>query len=76
MTNDNCILFSHVVRNRMLGALEQLGAYKKDQTHPLDKHIHLIYNKLWTTFHVTYSEHYELSVEQQMWIVLDSLPDS
>ena len=58
----------------MFGALEQLGAYKKDPTHSLDKHIHLINNKLWT-FHVTYSEHYELSVEQQMWIVLDSLLD-
>ena len=24
---------------------------------------------------MSYSEHYELSVEQQIWIVLDSLPD-
>ena len=25
---------------------------------------------------MTYNEYYELSVEQQMWIMLDSLPDS
>ena len=25
---------------------------------------------------MTYSKHYELSVERQIWIVLDSLPDS
>ena len=34
-----------------------------------------MFNKPWT-FHVIYSEHYELSVEQKMWIVLDSLLDS
>ena len=39
------------------------------------QHIYVMYNKLWT-FHVTYSEHYELSVEQHLWIVLDSLLDS
>ena len=39
------------------------------------QHIHVMYNKLWT-FHVTYSEHFELSVEQHLWIVLDSLLDS
>ena len=73
--NANYILFSHVLRDKMFGALDRLYAYKKDPTHSLDEHIHLMYNKLWT-FHVTYSEHYELSVEQHMWIVLDSLPDS
>ena len=59
----------------MFGALKRLYAYKKDQIHSLDEHIHVMYNKLWT-FHVTYNEHYELSIEQQMWIVLDSLSDS
>ena len=34
-----------------------------------------MYDKLWN-FQVIISEHYELSVEQQMGIVLDSLPDS
>ena len=75
MSNANYIFFSLVVRNRMFGALERLCAYRKDPTHSLDEHIHLMYNKLWT-FHVTYIEHYELSMEEQMWIVLDSLPDS
>ena len=63
MSNANYILFSHVMRNRMFVALERLCAYRKDSTHSLDEDIHLIYNKLWT-FHVTYSDHYELSVEQ------------
>ena len=60
--NANYILFSHV-GNRMFGALERLCAYRKDPTHSLVEHIHVMYNKLWT-FHVTYSGHYELSVEQ------------
>ena len=34
-----------------------------------------MHDMLWN-FHVTFHEHYELSVEQSMWIVLDSLPDS
>ena len=73
--NANYILFSHVVRNIMFGTLERLCAYRKDPTHSLDEHIHMMYNKL-RTFHVTYNEHYVLSVEQYMWIVLDSLLDS
>ena len=73
--NSNYMLFSHVVRNRMFGALKRLCAYRKDPTHSLAKHIHVMYNKLWT-FHVTNSEHYELSVEQHMWIGLNSLLDS
>ena len=59
--NVNYILFSRV-GNRMFGTLEQLCAYRKDPTHSLAEQIHVMYNKLWT-FHVTYSEHYELSVE-------------
>ena len=55
----------------MFGVLERLCAYRKYPTHSLAEHIHVMYNKLWT-----YSEHYELSVEQQMWIVLNSYPDS
>ena len=62
MSNVNYILFSHVVRNRMFGTLERLCTYRKDKTHSLDGHIHLMYNKLWT-FHVTYNEIYELSLE-------------
>ena len=75
MFNVNYNLFSHVVRNRMFGSLERLCAYRKDPTHSLAEHIHVMYKKLWA-FHMTYSEPYDLSVEQQMWIVLDSLPDS
>ena len=59
----------------MFGALESLYAYREDPTHSLDEYIHLMYNKLWT-FHVTYSERYELSVDQKLWIVFDSLNDS
>ena len=59
----------------MFSALKRLCAYRKDLTHSLTKHNHMMYNKPWT-FHVTNSEHYELSVEQHMWIVLDYLPDS
>ena len=59
----------------MFGILERLCVYRKDLTHSLAEHIHVMYNKLWT-FHLIYSGHYELLVEQQMWIVLDSLPDS
>ena len=62
MFNANYILFSHVVRNIMFCSLEGLYAYKKDPTHSLVEHIHVMYNKLWT-FHVAYSEHYELLVE-------------
>ena len=65
MSNVNYILFLHVVSDRMFGSFEGLCAYRKDPTHSLDEQIHLIYNKLWT-FHVTYSEDYELSVEQHM----------
>ena len=75
MSNANYILFSHVVRDRMFDALERLCTHRKDPTHLLNEHIHLMYNKLWTS-HVTYIEHHELSVEQKMWIVLDSLLDS
>ena len=75
MFNANYILFSHVVRNRMFSTLKRLCAYRKDPTHLLTKHIHMMYNKPWT-FHVTNNEHYELLVEQHMWIVLDYLPDS
>ena len=63
MLNANHIFFSLVVRNRLLGALERLCAYRKDPTHSLTEHIHVMYNKLWT-FHVTYNEHYELLVKQ------------
>ena len=63
MSNANYILSSYVMRNRMFGTLERLCAYRKDPTHSLDEHIHLIYNKLWT-FHVTYNDHYELLMEQ------------
>ena len=31
MSNVNCILFSHVVMNRMFGGLERLCAYKKKE---------------------------------------------
>ena len=34
-----------------------------------------MHDMLWN-FHVTFHKHYELSVQQQMWIVLESLPDS
>ena len=63
MFNANYILFSYVMRNRMFDALERLCAYKKDPTRSLAEHIHVIYNKLWT-FHLTYNEHYELSIEK------------
>ena len=56
-------------------ALQQLYEYKKDSNHSLHEHIGIMYDKLWN-FHVTFNEHYEFSVEQQMCIVLDSLPDS
>ena len=59
----------------MFGSLERLCVYRKGPTHSLVEHIHVMYNKPWT-FHVTYNEHYELLVEQQMWMVLDFLPDS
>ena len=35
----------------------------------------MMYDKLWN-FHVIFNEYYELSVEQQMCIMLDSLPNS
>ena len=47
----------------MFGVVERLCAYRKVPTHSLAEHIHVMYNKL-CTFHVTYSENYELSVEQ------------
>ena len=50
MSNANYILFSHVVSDRIFGALERLCAYRNYPTHSLDEHIHLIYDKLWT-FH-------------------------
>ena len=56
-------------------ALERLGQYKKDPNHSLEEHIVVMHDMVWN-FHVTFHEHYELSVEQQMWIVLDSLLDS
>ena len=58
----------------MMIALERLCEYNKVPNHSLEEHIGVMYNKLWN-FHVTFNEHYELSVEQQMGIVLDSLPD-
>ena len=72
MFNANYILFSHVVRNRMLSALERLCAYKKNPKYSLREHIDVMYKKLWT-FHVICCEHYELLMELQMWIVLNSL---
>ena len=48
---------------------------RKDPNHSLEEHIGIMYDKLWN-FHVTFNGHYELSVEQQMCIVLDSLSDS
>ena len=65
MFNANYILFSYVVRNRMFNSLERLCAYRKFPTHSLVEHIYVMCNKLWI-FHVTYSEHYELLMEQQM----------
>ena len=67
--------FLNVVGEQMMIALERLGQYKKDLNHSLEEHIGVMHDMLWN-FHVTFHEHYELSVEQQMWIVLDSLPDS
>ena len=40
-----------------------------------NEQINVMYSKPWT-LHVIYIEHYELSVEQQMSIMLNSLPDS
>ena len=40
------ILTYSVVRDRMFGVFERLCTYRKDPTHSLDEHIHLIYNKL------------------------------
>ena len=59
----------------MMIALGQLGQYKKDRNHSLEEHIGVKHDMLWN-FHVTFHKHYELLVEQQMWIVLDSLPNS
>ena len=58
----------------MMIALEQLCEYKKDPNHSMEEHIGVMYDKLWN-FQVIFSEHYELSMEQQMGIVHDSLPD-
>ena len=41
----------------------------------MEEHNGVMYDKLWN-FHVIFNEHFELFVEQQMGIVLDSLPDS
>ena len=59
----------------MMISLEQLGQYKKDLNHSLEEHIGVMHDVSWN-FHVPFHEHYELSVEQQMWIVLDPLLDS
>ena len=59
----------------MMIVLERLDQYKKNPNHSLEEHIGVMHDMLWN-FHVTFHEHYELSIEQQMWIVLDSLPDS
>ena len=59
----------------MMIALERLCEYKKDPNHSMEKHIGVMYNMLWN-FQVIFREHYELSVEQQMGIVFNSLPDS
>ena len=59
----------------MMIVLERLGQYKKDPNHSLEEHIGVMHDMLWN-FHVTFHEHYELSVEQKMWIVLDSMLDS
>ena len=65
MSNASYVLFSHVMRNRMIGALERLYACKRNPKHLVREHIDVMYNKLWT-FQVIYSEHYELSMEQQI----------
>ena len=59
----------------MMIALERLCEYKKDPNHSLEEHIGVMSDKLWN-FHLTFNEHYKLSMEQQMEIVLDLLPDS
>ena len=59
----------------MMISLERLCEYKKDLNLSLEEHIGVMYDKLWN-FQVIFNEHYELSVEQQMGILLDSLPDS
>ena len=52
-----------------------LCEYKKDPNHSLEEHIGVMYDKLWNV-QVIFNEHYALSVEQQMRIVLNSLFDS
>ena len=59
----------------MMIILERMGQYKKYPNHSLEEHIGFMHDMLWN-FHKTFHEHYELSVEQQIWIVLDSLHDS
>ena len=49
--------------------------YKKDLNHSIEEHIDVMYNKL-LNFQVIFNEHYELSMEQHMGIVLDSLHNS
>lgn len=56
-------------------ALNRLQSYMRKLNHSLHEHIDVMYTKMWT-FHVRFIEHYELAVEQQMSIVLESLPDS
>ena len=59
----------------MMIALKRLCEYKTDPNHSFHEHIGIMYDKLWN-FHVTFNEHYELPMEQQMCIVLDSLHDT
>ena len=59
----------------MMIALERLYEYKKDPNHYIEEHIGVMYDKLWN-FQVIFNKHYELLVEHQMGIILDSLPDS
>ena len=54
----------------MMIALEQLCEYKKDPNHSMEEHVSVIYNKLWN-FQVIFNEHYDLSVEQHIGIVLN-----
>ena len=55
--------------------LERLCEYKKYPNHYMEEHIDVMYDNL-LNFQVIFSEHYELSVEQQMGIMFDSLSDS
>ena len=59
----------------MMIAFERLCEYKKYLKHSLDKHIGLMYNKIWN-FHVIFNKHSELSIKQQKGIMLNLLSDS